>query len=1844
MTDFVEMPLLPKSDAAHGGRFDYDTASTVHQLFTDAAKNLEGQAGSRKSFAENGGKDFKGHFAQVFSTNATTAAGDAENLASALRYVADAITKMVTAGHKEDARRKKNNDWVRQHNERSLWDKMVDSVTGSEEPRPTDGKPTKGPSFGSWDKPVRSRQAPAAGSGGGGGGGTSSARPENLRSFATGTGRLNQALHGQAAKLKTALSSFTKHCGWATIDADGVISSYEKYLANNTTDAHWATTLAAAFERAGGSGTVTSLPDAALQAALKAAKVPPSRTPLEIDPPTAKGALPTSGYADDPVNTTTGNFIEPECDLGFAGLAAGLSVTRTYNSVETGAGLFGVGWSSVLDQALSLDGESARWQRADGRVIVFPRQGAGWERASRDNFWLAREHGDQACFAGLAERGDADGLLVARDNAGSWWAFSAAGRWLGSGQGLGRTVSVLRGADGRPVRLAHSRGRRVDVEYRDGLVAAVSADDGRRVAYSYQDGRLTGARGAGGARRYEWDDDGLLCAVVSAAGVVEVANTYDADRRVATQTSPFGRTSRYSYLPGRATVVSDADGGRADTWLYDARGRLVGSVDSHGQRQSMSWDRHGNLVMVTERDGSTTLNSYDERGRLIRSVSPEGADVSYTWDEQDRPISTSTAEGASVAFSYDDPLSRDPSQITDPLGGITRLSWQDGLLQHVADPVEVSADLDYDDAGNLAEVRDGLGHRTRFEWDEAGRLIRITSPLGSQTHYEWDDASRPICRQDPDGAVWRFEYDGAGRQTAVIDPAGARTVTEYGPNGQVARVTDPLGRVTEQEFDDLGNPASLELPGGAAWRFGHDSLSRLTGLTDPDGGRWIQEYTRTGALSAVVDPAGVRTTASTDRAAGTTSVRDAFTATTWRVDHLGRPVAVEHPDGSHETARYDAAGNVVEVVDADGGRTRVERDVAGRVTAVASPMGAVTRFSYDGCGRPWKMVDPAGGVTELEYDADQRIVSRRLPDGTAEEFGHDPMGRLTEQRMPGGGVVRWRYDVCGRVTWCQDPVHGTRRFSYNLAGELTETINAVGGRTRFDYDEGGRLARVLDPAGGLTEYTCTGLDSVASVTDQLGRVTRAHYDPAGRLTSLRAPDGGVTDWRFDRAGRLSSMAVDGRELVAWEEDPAHRTLVVTDRTRPDTRVVTHRLEYDDVGRLVHRDRGQTGQSWRWDADGRCTEFIDPSGRSTLYSYDEAGRLTGMRTPGLDPLSASWGAGGLEAVRAGDLGLAWPRRDLAVEHTSEGDAVEASTRIERDPQGRITAVSTGGSTTRYGYDAAGRLTSAVTEVAGHVTERRWSYDAAGRMVAESGPDGRLEYSYDAAGQLVTASGPEGIRRYGYDEQGRRVRCQGPDGEVTEWAWSPTGALAGITVTRKGVEPQIHRLWTDALGEPAEVDGTTLWWDTASAVPGLTAVGDVPVARAPGGLTGAGGRWQAAGWRPGRATDPGDPWGVGMLSGAEGALPAGVGLTGSGSLSVAGLEMLGARVYDPATRGFLSVDPLAPELGAGMEANPYAYAGDNPLGLLDPLGLRPMTDADLKAFDDNNRTPFGGAGNWFKNNWEYIAGGAAVAAGVAAMFVPGLNVVAAAAISGALLSGGVSTISQKAQGGVDWKSVGLNALVGGATGAATGGIGVWGKGVMLAAKGATVSNAVRAVGVNAGVNGTVGAGSGALSHLVEKKGHIGNGWEFAGSVAGGAFSSAVGGLAGPAGGSIAQKFSRPVSGFLSKAATAGLSGLSSGAGSAVDDIVSGKQVDARKAGASTLTGTILSPISARAGKNLPTEKKVPTLQAVPNSATRSLRGVFDWGRTNSRGLWTQSIVGAGVGIATDTAVAAYNRFLR
>ena len=1721
--------------------FDFGVSSAVKDSFRAEATRLSGQRGSRAVARTTGLTDFKGHFSEVFRTNGQTQLSDLDEVAAALRLVTTKVEELEQAAREENQRRKVAREWAQEQADRSGAHKWLDDhVFGNDDP-PAVTLSDSGPSA-SVPQPARAaRQTPPPGSGGGGGG-TSSARPSDLQSFVASTRSADTELAGSGPRLQGRCDDFTASCSWATLDASGPITGLREWLRLNGEDADWATTVADAFRKAGSEADVSALSDSTIEATLRAHHVADHRRDLDVDPPTGYGSPPTTGYSNDPVNTSTGNFTEAESDLGFPGPTAGLQLTRYYNSLDATVGGFGRGWTSWTDVALWVEADAARLRLPDGRELTFPRLGVGWDRAVGENLWLRAEP-------------DGSGFVLT-GSTGLRWDLRADGRLRRTGSGPGTAVTFEHDDQGRLVTMTHQRGRSVSLRW-DGVTARVvgaAADDGREVTYAYDErDRLVAADGPAGVRRYRWDDADLVVAVVDAGGVVEAENTFDEHGRVSSQRSPFGRVTRFVYLAGGITEVSDADGNRANTWIADGRGRLIGVVDAEGHRQSTSYDRHGNPVTVTARDGSAVLSFYDDRGRRVRQVGPTGADVGWEYDDADRILSVTVLgdERTAVTRYRYEGESRDPAEVLDPEGGTTRMRWQDGLLREVVDPEGVTLRLEHDARGDLVAITDAEGNAARLERDALGRVNAAVTPLGHRTTYRYDGVGPLTSRQDPDGGIWRYEHSAGGRLRTVVDPTGGRTEIEHGRHGEQSRTVDPLGRAVTTAYDDLGNRTRVELPDGSEWGFTYDAMSRLVETTDAGEGRWRIDYDVDGQLARTVDPTGVERSVQRDAAGQPVRAGDRESWTAASYDTLGRTVTESAPDGTTTSFRYDRCGRLVEHTDATGGVTRVERDRAGRAVHVTHPMGSTFSYEYDACGRRSATIDTDGSHYAFDYDGDGRLVRETWPTGEQAWIRYDASGRAVERFEPGRGTSRYAYDAGGRLVRTSDAWHGRRQFRYDAAGQLVEAVNALGGVTRYEYDATGRNVALVDPLGGRCRRTFDRMGRVVAETDPLGRTTRYAYDLAGRQMRRVDATGSVLEWTYDETGRLADTLADGHLVSSVERDFAARTL----RVREGSAVTE--LAWDASGRLVRRLRGATGLSWSYDGDGRRTSFTGVHGEQTRYEYDAAGRVSAVSAPGLGRAVVDRDAiGRIASMTAPGLHASWTWQGGAVvrlEVSREGST--QVTEIERDDAGRVVAEIVDGLRTAYVYDPAGQL---VELRRGDGSTTAYRYDAGGRLVEEV-VDGRSTgFRYDPAGQLLARRDGRGTTEFGYDAAGRRLSEVGPAGE-RRFAWDPRGFLSSITtVTHDAdrVTARTQRLTVDALGELSAVDGEPVAWDSAAAVPVLAQVGEVSVTGF-GPLTGllperssAGselGEWITPAWRPG--STGADPWDV-VPGAAPTGLPAGLSVGGQGNLLVGGLEWMQARVYDPVSRGFLSTDPLDPVPGSGWAGNPYSFAGNDPRNGSDPWGLRPVTDAELQAYRDSNngslRNAASSAGSWISDHKEYIIAGALIVGGVAVMATGVGGPIGAAMIGGALMSGGMSAGMQQHQNGsVDWAQVGVDAAIGGVAGLAGGGAGV------------AVGRSVARSGMNClGRNMLTGAAAGAAD------GGVSGGLRYATSgqpvTAGGlARATLIGAGEGGAGGAAAGGVLTKVSGSACFVAGTEVL-LADGTSKAIEDVVIGDLV--------------------------------------------------------------------------------------
>jgi RHS repeat-associated protein len=1758
--------------------FNFSSANSLISLCRSAASAIDGQSSSRSRWAASGLADFRGHFADLFGSNASIQEGDAALLSARLREVAHGAEQLRDDAHKEQRRREIAREWKRRRDQRNLLDQAHDFFFGDEDP-PV-GPPSEPIQIRVTEPHHTPRQTPQPGSGGGAGS-TTSANPANLRRFATNSAGANDALRSWPGRLRHAYDQFVSGCHWGSLQASGVWSGYDRYLMSNDEDVRWANVVAGAFEAAGGTGAVSTLSDSALAAALNAAGVNQTRQVLTIDPPEAFGHPPTTGYADDPVNTATGNFLETEIDLGFSGGAQILQFSRTYNSVNTSIGAFGVGWSSWTESRLNFADDAARWVQPDGRHIVFPRLGNGWDRATTEAYWLA-QHGS---------------ALLVTDNRGGRWRFTTSGQLQSFDCGPGTGVHLCY-TDGRLVAMRHERGREVALNWDGALIAAARSNDGRCIEYEYDDqARLVSANGPLGSRRYRWNDAGLIESVTDPDGVVEVANTYDAQGRVATQRARFGRVTRYAYLPGRVTVVSDPDGTRSNTWISDERGRLVGVVDAEDRRQSMAYDRFGNLVMATERDRSTNLHEYDHRGRRVHTRVATGADLRWVYDDCDRVLETSVDDAATTRYRYVDE-SRNPSEMVDPSGGTTRMEWSDGLLVGLIDPTGVALQFGYDSFGDLVETTDGDGNVARLERDEAGRVSAAISPGGNRTSYSYNPSGTLASVKAADGGVWRYEYSTAGRRVATIDPLGGRTIIEHGAAGEEAVRTDAIGRSVHRTLDDLGNLAAVVLPDGSAWKYTHDAMSRLTAVVDPIGGTSRTEHDGMGAPSAVIDPSGARRDLTLDAAAGSLRVEDADGVVELGFDRSGRIESVTDT-GAVTVVHHDRCGRPVELLDASGNLTTISRDASGRIVAVTTPGGMVTRYAYDRCGRLASVIGPGGDITTYGWDADRRLTSTVGPTGETSTFSYDPVGRVTQSVIPGRGVWRGTYDLAGRLIRSYDTWNGHRRFTYDDAGQLVTTRNGNGGVTSYSRDPLGRVQSVTNPDGGTTRLEWSTTGNLLAETDPLGRATRAGYDAAGRQAWQVDPAGRRVDWSYDQRGRLVSMQHDQRIISAVRRDLSERIVELTDPSSVGG-PATQRFEWDTAGRLIRHDTAGRSTSWAYDADGRRILMTTQDGSAVRYGHDEAGHLVSVSHPLLGTVRLAYDtAGRLASAATSDGAERWLYANgwLAGHESSTG----IRTDVQRDPDGRIVAICAAGRRTEFRYDDAGQLIAAATPG----SDLGWEYDSCGRLLKETAAGIAVaENRYDVAGQLVSRTSAEGITQYAYDPAGRRIRETHPDGSGREYHWSTAGWLAAVTDT----DGTGCRFDVDSDGLLRHVDDAPVSWDMASPVPMLLGVGTTP-ALSVGPLTAVGDTWYSSGWRTTIPTIPGNPWPAAPASSSA----AGIEIGAGGLLGIAALLWLGARSYDPASKSFVSTDPLPPTAGAGWTGNPFAYAGNNPLGLSDPFGMHPVTDAELKAYAGANQGFLAQAGDWWSNNWEYVAAGAAIVGGIALMCtgVGGPAGIALMAASGALMGGGISVASQKSSTGqVDWGKVGVDTALGAVTGMIGGAGYAW---ASAASKGGTA-----ALRTTLAVNSIAGAGGSELSYLANNHDHLS--WKGAiSSFVGGGVGGLVGGASGPIGGQIASNLGHKASGLLASTFSGAVTFAGGFAGSSASQCIESGEVDVRRSAASGAWAVGGDVVLRHV---LPQSHGTDNLDQLSRFGTRTMDGLRASGRNatrNSQDLW-------------------------
>lgn len=1053
---------------------------------------------------------------------------------------------------------------------------------------------------------------------------------------------------------------------------------------------------------------------------------------------------------------------------------------------------------------------------------------------------------------------------------------------------------------------------------------------GNRWNYAYNErGQLVSVqRPEGGAETFAYNADGTLASVAD-SDTDPVAFGYDALRRRISATYPGGRVESWAYDALDRVVAATNGYGAGSAFEYDANGILVGERDPAGfetVRQTDLLDRTTNTVdSLGLRAGAT----YDSMGRLASSTDPVGA-TTYAYDLRGWPIAR-TRGGRTWQWQYD--ADGFVTNVISPLGhsGAVRRDAL-GLATQTVDALARTNAFAYDVLNRLVAATDPLGRTTGFGYDEAGRLVSVANPLGATSFLARDADGRIRSRTDFDGRLWTFGHTPMGRLAAITNPLLLADRFAYDEAGRLARRDLPDGTRETWSYDALDNVAAESDRATNTWTYGYDALGRLVAATNPAGGVVRHGYHLDGTLASVADSE-----------AGPVSNR---------YDAARRLVQTFLPGGASIAFAYDEHGEIVSATDENGNTIAFEYDADGRLVAETDPDGHPARYFYDAAGQLTGAVDRVGGVYAYEYDAAGQLVRETDPAGVETAHAYDEAGRLVETTLAGR---TWRigYDASGAATNLVTPLGRSSRIALDALHQPVATIDPLGRETAIERDEMRRIVGIRDPlgredsfvhesrglvaeAGGtgqtnvLYGYDALGnlarltdanghawtfdrspMGALRSTVDPLGRTNAFAYDANGRLVRADYPDGTWCTTAYDPAGNATAEVHSAGTALAYAYDKSG-LLVAADGLalfRDAEGQITNTVctadgrgfsaAYDAAGRLVSAgyDDGAFIARYSYDpASGLLTNVNDSlSGASVSFAYDDDFRPVGaVRANGVATTCEFDDADQIVRLAHGAA------IDLAYEYDAAGRVTKVAGTVPVGAFGAVATAAAGAtfdaaaqiSAPGYVHDARGRLTAAP----GHA----FAWDGASRLI---GADGAA-LAYDGLDNLATrAAGGAATRFYrnlalpGAPIVAERDETGGAF--VRFYVWAPDGELLYLVDVAAGNAPRYYHF--DRMGHALAL---------------TDAAGHVTDAYA----------YSPCGELLARTGANGQPFTFGGAWGVRREDAAGT------------LYQMGARYYDARTGRFLSPDPEWPSFDP-LDANPYAYAKNDPLRYLDPAGTVP-----------------------------------------------------------------------------------------------------------------------------------------------------------------------------------------------------------------------------------------------------------------------------------------------------------------
>jgi RHS repeat-associated protein len=886
---------------------------------------------------------------------------------------------------------------------------------------------------------------------------------------------------------------------------------------------------------------------------------------------------------------------------------------------------------------------------------------------------------------------------------------------------------------------------------------------------------------------------------------------------------------------------------------YDAYGRTADTYDGNGNKTTTSYTvnsaglttgttstqpdttvatpgatvAHHSMSVTLDPVYDTSLTSTDWNGVVTTKQYDTLGRLSSVWLNS-RPITSSPNMSYAYTVSNTALSGVTANQLTEAGGTITNVTVYDSLGR-----VYQSQDYDVPQGGRLINETHYDTHGWAYKknnnfWDAATPTLAALYSIPDasaldQDDYTFDGLGRVVVANSERSSVVKETATTVynGDRTTVIPPTGGTTT---------ATVTDPMGRTIET--DQYSTTPTLTKP-----------ANTFTGL-------WY-----------------VTPTANTT------------TAVTYGYDTHGHQSTITDAAGSTWTSQYNLLGQIESKTDPVAGTATQVFDNDGQLVETQDSRGKYVSYTYDALGRKTgqyasSQADQKDGPTGNQiagwiYDN----VNAAIPDMTY------PIGHATTLvSYNAGNTFTTQYT-------------NFNAFGESLGEQYTIPASAVGSALGGTYEIDHSYTAVLGlprtdvyaQMGGLPAETVThgysSKDMPQSVIGNKGYGQNVTYDAFGNVSAEKI-GGGTGNNAF-----ITNIYDD--------HNTSQLTQQTITRSGGSTAIDQTAYSYSIDGKINKQTETRLGSSA--DTETQC------------YTYD-----------GLNRLAAAWTATDNCAVTptadahtqvANTLGTSsayWT--SWTYDQLTSGASLGNRTSQTQHAIGTATADTL----TTYTYNAnstnqPSTLTSATTNPAGSSTS--YGYDTAGNMTTRNTAYGNQTLTYDNANRLasVTNTGSNTSTNYVYDTNGN-ILLQMDATSTTlylpteQFTLASTNSVTGIRYySLPGGGAAIRTSSTQYYFELPDARGTgALILDSTAQIP----------------------TW--------RQFDPyGNPRGTsaGWIDNRS--------FLNAPTDTDTGLVNLGARQYDPTVGRFTTLDPIL-QATDPLALNGYAYTDGDPINTADPTG--------------------------------------------------------------------------------------------------------------------------------------------------------------------------------------------------------------------------------------------------------------------------------------------------------------------